>query len=65
MKPYPRKHIFLVRERFFAEIDFTSQNITNQVFKVKLLLTADYKKVLQVEILRRNKSLGSHPEVFW
>ena len=65
MKPYPRKHIFLVREQFFAEIDFTSQNITNQVFKVKLLLTADYKKVLQVEILRRNKSLGSHPEVFW
>ena len=30
MKPYPRKHMFFVRERFFIEISFTSQNITNR-----------------------------------
>ena len=30
MKPYPRKHMFFVRERFFVEISFTSQNITNR-----------------------------------
>ena len=45
-KPYPGNNMFLLRERFFVEISFSSENIINCKLKYfKQLVTNEFYKL--------------------